>query len=445
MKDRVVTALQAIAARLGEEVASATPPARAGYLLIAITFGLMGGWAAIAPLARAVVTNGAVVAESSRKAIQHLEGGVVAAIAVTEGQSVQAGDVLLRLSPVQAQANLDIIRGQLYAEQALAARLTAESTQAGRITYPVEMEFRSDAPVIRAAMREQEGQFRERAASQALHKRVLEARIDQLQAEMRGLAADLDSSMRQLVLVKEELVGLRELKGKGLSTLSRLLAAEKERTRLEGLIARNAADKVKLAASLEETRLQLAQARQKFLEEVAANLAESRKRLIELHEKMTMAEDVLARLDIRSPVAGTVQGLKVGTIGQVIRAGEPLMEVAQAQANLVVHAHIPVHEIEHVAVGQRVEIRFPGFHGRRMPLFEGQLRSVSQDRVSDERNQPPYYLGVVTLDADGIPEPYRARLIAGMPADITVVTGSRTALNYLVSPLTDAFQGSFRN
>ncbi len=154
---------------------------------------------------------------------------------------------------------------------------------------------------------------------------------------------------------------------------------------------------------------------------------------------------MLARLEIKSPATGTVQNVKIGTIGQVIRPGEPLMEVVPVDTSLVIHVHLPVHEIEHVSLGQRAEIKFPGFHSRLMPLFEGTLRSNSQDRLVEDKNQQPYYLGIVTMDSTGVPESYRTRLIAGMPADVVIVTGTRTALSYLIAPLTDAMNGGFRN
>lgn len=264
-------------------------PTLAGYLLIAITFGLMGGWAALAPLSRAVVTNGTIVVEDSRKIIQHLEGGVIAGIAVTEGQRVEKGQLLARLSPVQAQANLEIIRGQLYSEQAIAARLVAEINQAPQIEFPVEMELRSDNRVVSSAMRDQESQFRERAASMGLQRRVLEAKIEQLQAEIAGLSADRQSAMRQLASINEELVGLRDLKTKGLSTFNRLSSMERERIRFEGALGRNIADNARTAASVEEARAQLSQLRQKFQEETAAAMTDSRKRMAEMQEKFAIA------------------------------------------------------------------------------------------------------------------------------------------------------------
>lgn len=420
-------------------------PAFAGYLLIAVTFGLLGGWAALAPLSRAVASNGTVVVEESRKTIQHLEGGVIAGIAVTEGQRVSKGELLMRLSPVQAQANLEIVRGQLYGEQAVMARLVAEINQAKQITFPVEMELRSDNKVVSGAMRDQEAQFRERATSQNLQRRVIEAKIEQLNAEIAGLRADRDSGTHQLGSINDELIGLRALKLKGLATLNRLAMTERERMRFEGSLARNVADNARLTASIEEAHANLSQMRQRFQEETSAALSESRRRLAELNEKLAVAEDVLARLEIKSPVSGTVQNVKVATIGQVVRPGEVMMEVVPAETSLAIHVHLPVNEIEHVSLGQRTEIKFPGFHSRLMPLFEGTLRSISRDRLVEDRNQQPYYLGIVTIDSSGVPEPHRSRLIAGMPADVLIVTGTRTALSYLISPLTDAMHAGFRN
>ncbi|MBN9063843.1 MAG: HlyD family type I secretion periplasmic adaptor subunit [Rhizobiales bacterium] len=420
-------------------------PARIGYALIILTFGVMGGWAAVAPLDRAVVATGSVVVEDARKSIQHLEGGTVATIAVSEGQRVDKDQVVVRLSPTQAQSSLEIVRSQLIAEQALEARLVAEMNQADTVAYPVELELRSDASAVRSAINDQNTQFRERAATQAVQRKLLEARIEQSLAEAAGLEADKTSASRQLAFINQELVGLRELNAKGLASLNRLLTMERERTRLEGVIGRAAADAAKLASATAEARLQLSQLRQKFQEDASSALADCRKRLAELQEKFAVARDIMTRLDIRSPVSGTVQNLKVATIGQVIKPGEPLMEVAPDDARLVIHVHLPVQDIENVRLGQRAEIKFPGFHSRRTPLFEGTLRSISRDRLVEEKTQQPYYLGVVTVDSVGVAEPYRSRLLAGMPADVLIATGERTALSYLVSPLAEAIDTGFRN
>jgi HlyD family type I secretion membrane fusion protein len=423
----------------------ADDPTRVGYALIGVTFGLFGGWAAIAPLQRAVVSQGSVVIEESRKSIQHFEGGVVAGILAAEGKTVGKGDLLMRLSPIQAQANLDIVQSQLHNELALAARLSAEIRQADHIEFPIEMELRSENSWARKAMQDQETQFRERAASLVLQQRLLQARIEQLNAEVIGLAADRTSAARQLTLINEELVGLRDLRTRGLATVTRVLTLERERAQFDGKIARAAADSAKLAASLDEARAQLSQLRQKFQEDAASALTDSRRRSTELQERVAMAQDVLSRMEIFSPAAGAVQNLKVATIGQVIKPGEALMEVVPSGTSLVIHVHLPVVEIEHVAVGQRAEIKFPGFHSRRLPLFEGTLRSISRDRLVEDRSQQPYFLGIVTIDAEGIPEEFRTRLIAGMPADVLIVTGQRTALSYLVAPLTDSLWAGFKN
>lgn len=426
-------------------VASWKRPALIGYAVIAITFGVMGSWSAMARLDRAVVAPGTVTIESSRKTIQHLEGGLVNDIRVKEGQQVKEGDVLLRLSPLQAKANADLVRNQLEAAIVLDARLSAELNKRPEITLPPEIQQRvAVSPELSKVVEDQQIQFRERRASLTGQEGLYEAKIAQLATEKDGIAVEKASVEKQVAFINEELVGLRELREKNLIPISRALAMERERTRLEGIIGRSVADTAKAENGISEARLQIAQLRQKFQEEVSAQLLETRQKINDLREKASVANDILSRQDILAPKSGTIQNLKVFTLGQVVRPGEPMMEIVPEDEKLVIHAQLPTTEIEHVHEGMTAEIRFPAFHSRRIPVILGSLDRVSKDRLVDEASKQPYFLGIVSLDKVQVPEEYRGKVIAGMPAEIIIPTGERTAFSYMVSPLTDSLRRSFR-
>jgi HlyD family type I secretion membrane fusion protein len=420
--------------------------AACGYALIVLTFGVMGGWAAVAPLDRAVVAQGIVVIEDNRKVVQHFEGGIVKEILVKEGQSVSKGELLVKLSPVQAGSNLDTIRNQLDSALALEASLAAERAGRGDVEIPEELlARRSGSPVLAKVIEDQKRQFDERRRSRVAQVTLIEAKIHQFQTETEGIAVEKASTEKQISFIDDELSGLLDLQAKGLVPVSRVLAMQRERTRLEGIVGRAVADTAKAANGMNEAHLQISQLEQKFQEDVSAQLLDVRQKINLANEKLVVAQDMLARLDIRAPQGGTVQGLKVFTIGQVVRAGDSLMEIVPGKEALVVHAQLPVNVIEHLNVGQTAEIRFPAFHSRRLPIITGKLTSVSRDRLVDEVSKQPYFLGIINLSEATIDQAYRDKLVAGMQADVVIATGERTALQYLMSPLSDSLNSSFRD
>jgi HlyD family type I secretion membrane fusion protein len=211
------------------------------------------------------------------------------------------------------------------------------------------------------------------------------------------------------------------------------------------VVGRAVADTAKAANGMNEARLQVIQLNQKFQEDVSAQLQEIRQKINMAKEKLLVAGDLLTRLEIKAPRSGTVQGSKVFTVGQVVRAGDSLMEIVPSGETLVVHAELPVNSIEHLSVGQTAEIRFPALRSRRMQMMSGKLASISHDRLVDDTTKQPYFLGLINLSDATIDEESREKLIAGMQADVVIATGERTALQYMVSPLTDALHRSFRD
>lgn len=418
----------------------------AGYAIIFLTFGVMGGWAAIAPLDRGVVAQGVVMVEDNRKVVQHFEGGIVNKILAKEGQAVTEGEVLVRLSPIQAGSNLDTIRNQLDSELVQEASLVAELGRRDSIDFPEDLlARRSSSKVLARAIEDQKVQFDERKRSREAQVTLIEAKVQQLETETGGLAVEKSSTERQIGFLDDELTGLRYLKEKNLVPVTRVLAMERERTRLEGVVGRAVVDMAKAANSMNEARLQIIQLNQKFQEDVSAQLLETRQKINAAKTKLLVADDQLNRLEIKAPRSGNVQGSKVFTVGQVIRAGESLMEIVPSGETLVVHAQLPVNSIEHLMVGQTAEMRFPALRSRRMQMMTGKLASISHDRLVDETTKQPYFLGLINLSDATIDDRSREKLVAGMQADVVIATGERTALEYMVSPLADALHTSFRD
>ncbi len=415
----------------------------AGYALIVAAFGIAGAWAATVRLDRAVISTGVIVAESSRKVVQHFEGGMVQAVLVRDGQTVRAGDVLLRIDPVQSQASADLFRNQLDAALVLEARLRAEQAQSDDLQLPADLAARRDEPALARMISDQAGQLVERRTTLKGQLALIEAKVTQLRTEISGLAVEKSSVEQQVGFIRQELEGLRSLHERNLIPLSRLLMMERERTRLEGVIGRSVAERAKAENAISEAGLQITQLKQKLQETVTGQLLETRQRIGELREKLVVAQDVFRRHEIRASHDGVIQALKVVAIGQVVRSGEPLMEIVPTADRLVVNVQFSPNDLEAVHAGMRAEIKFPTFQARRTPAVFGTLTVVSRDRLVDEGTKQAYFAGTVEIDEHHLPADVRHRLLAGLPAEVVVSAGERTALEYLFAPFFDAMGRAF--
>lgn len=420
-------------------------PVLAAYLVILLAFGGGAGWATFAKLESAAIANGVVMAQSNKKTVQHLEGGIVREILVRDGDQVQEGQLLFRLDDTQSRASLETVRSQQAIDRIREARLIAERDQTGKILLPESVTSRAHEPAIARAIEDEKGNLRERAVYLRSQVDVLNAKIVQTEQEVRALRNDADSTKQQLVTIDQELGGLRQLLAKQLVPVSRVAALERERIRLQGALDRANSDAKKGEQAIDETKLTIVQTQKQFLQQVSADIIDVRKNLAELIEKENVAKDVLSRVEVRAPRTGIVQGLKVFTLGAVLRPGDTMLEIAPTGDQLTVGIQIGPADVDSVAEGLRAEVRFPTYHSRRVPIMLGQVRSVSYDRVTDPQNQQnSYFQGEVVVDAASVPSEIKDRLKPGMPADVIVTTGEQTPLDYFLGPLFDRISHGLR-
>jgi HlyD family type I secretion membrane fusion protein len=419
-------------------------PAMAGYAIIALTFGIMGTWAATAPLDSAVAASGTLVKEMSRKTVQHFEGGITKEILVREGDHIETGQVLFRMDPTQPRANVDTFGNQLNALLAQEARLIAERDRAASITFPEQLLRNQKDDAVASIMSDQQGQFQDRRKSLEGQISILRSRIETLKTEIEGLDNERQSRERQVGFLSDEIDGLRGLFERGLAPKSRLLALEREKANLEGQIGRSIADRSKALNNIGESDLQIRQTNQKFDEDVSKDITEVRSKISDVREKFLVAKDVLRRLDITAPTSGVVQNLRVFTIGAVVRAGEPLLDVVPDAEDLIVQAHVAPNDVDRLRPGMNAEVRFTSFHSRTIPVISGVVTSISRDRLIDEASKQPYFLAQVQVTEEKLPPELQGRLIAGLPTEVIVPTGERTLVQYIAQPLTSALRKTFR-
>ncbi|MFW6027352.1 MAG: HlyD family type I secretion periplasmic adaptor subunit [bacterium] len=437
-----------------EEPSGAEPPMSAptnprpaivgGLIVLAVTFGGFGTWAAVAQLSSAVVAQGTVKVLSNRKKVQHLEGGIVKKIFVEDGDTVKEGEVLLQMDETQAVARAEIINARYYTELATIARLKAERDDAGEIVFPRALEERRDEPAIAEVLEGQEKLFEARRDTLQGELELLEERVGQLQEEVRGLRSEVSARSRQIKLIRDELEGLRDLFEKGYAPRTRLRALEREEARLHG---ERGAQKARIARArrmMGETRMKIMQTRQAYRERVVTQLREHQGELMDLQERKQAADVWLTRTDVRATATGVVVGLNVHAEGQVLQPGETILEIVPSEDMLIVEAPVRPIDRDDVLVGLSADVAFTGFSRRTTPRLKGEVTYISADSMVDEKTGTSYYVARIAVFDEEVKRLGGRKLQPGMPADVFIKTGARTPLNYLLKPLTESFSHAWR-
>ncbi|QDD90839.1 HlyD family type I secretion periplasmic adaptor subunit [Pseudomonas oryzihabitans] len=412
-----------------------------GFAILLVVFGLGGLWAAFAPLSSAVLAQGSVIVKSSRKTVQHLEGGILRELRVNDGDRVRAGEVLMRLDDTQARSQLETTRSQLIAAQALEARLIAERDDQKDIVFDAS-DSGVDDKRVREARSSERQVFEARRAARLGEIEVLRSRGVELEQQIRGLEANSQSKLSLARSYDSEIKDLSELLRQGFVSNERLRDQERSLSRLQAEIADQRSAIARAKVQRGEAQLQMLQITQKFKSEVANQLADIQSRIYELREQLRTLQDTLDRTEIRAPVDGMVMGLTVHTLGGVVAPGSHLLDIVPGAADLLIEVEVQPNDIDRIALGKPAEVRFSAFKSATTPILEGELVYVSADRFTNEKTGAPYYLARVALTERGRQELGRRELLPGMPAEVLIATGDRTLLNYLLKPARNAMARS---
>ena len=414
---------------------------RIGWVVL---FGFIGSsvaWAATARLDGAAIARGEVTVESNRKAVQHLEGGIVKAILVREGQKVAAGEPLLQLDDTLARSRYRMLESQYYSLLAEEARLAAERDGANDIAFPEELLQRAGEEAIAKLIVSQVDIFNSRRKRGDTQKRILRERIAQLERGVTGLQARLEAQKSQLALLQEERGAIEALWRKGLARKSQFLALQRREADLQGRIADLRAQIDRNRDNIAEIRYQMSIPADRLRSQVSEDLRRVRDRLADVGERMLAARDTLARLTVRAPQEGTVVGMKVHTPGGVVQPGEVLMELVPEQDSRIVEARIDPKDIDDVHIGMTARVRISAFNARTTPMLSGVVTDVSADRFTDPISGRAYFTARIRMDDGGGQAPL---LVPGMQADVFLVTRERTVLDYLLEPVSRNFEKAGR-
>jgi HlyD family secretion protein len=415
-----------------------------GLAAIMLIAGGIGGWAATTEISGALIAAGSVVVESNAKKVQHPTGGVVGEIAVTNGMNVTVGDILIRLDQTMTRANLQIVSKTLDEMTARRARLRAERDGASEVPWPSAFRSRLHEESVVELMADEQRLFELRNTTRLGQKRQLRERIAQLNEEASGITAQQAAKSQELVLVNNELEGVRQLWSKQLIQMNRLTALEREAARLDGERAQLIAAAAQGRGKISEIELQITQIDRELASEVGREMREIDGKAGEYAERKVAAEDQLRRIDIRAPISGTVHELNVHTVGGVISAGEQLMLIVPAADRLTVEARVTPQDIDQVRVGQASALRFSAFSQRTTPEINGVVSRVSADVTTEQRTGLTYYTARIAIGSDELARLGDVRLVPGMPVEVFIKTADRTVGSYLTKPLFDQVARAFR-
>lgn len=421
---------------------------RIGLIIFALVFGVFGIWASTAPIDGAAHAPGSVVVGSYRQVVQHLEGGIVRQIYARDGDAVNAGEILLQLDPTQASSNLEIVRSQLNSLLALEARLIAERDNLDDIEFPATLTSREYVSTPEAA----EQVNREIAVQRHLFSTrkdalegsidVLEQRVGQLQSRLEGMRAQRESKLELATSYNEELEDVRSLLADGFADRNRLREIERNAATLRGDAAELASTISGTEIQIGETRLEILQQRLNFQNEVAERLSETQNMLNDVRERVIGYADILTRTTVVAPVSGIVNGLQVHTVGGVINPGMTIADIVPQNSDLVVEGRVSPNDIDRVTIGQEATIRFSSF-GNAVPSIFGRVIHLSADAFIDQNTGATYYNARVEVTPEGMQELGDLVLVPGMPAEVFITTGSRTLMQYMLKPLSNALARSF--
>ena len=417
---------------------------RLGLVILLIAFGGFGGWAASADLAVSVVAPGAVSVESFKKTIQHLEGGIVDEINVDDGDHVEAGDTLLVIDNTQARSQLAISRSQYLINRAAEIRLLAEQKDADTLTFPDEL-LESDAQRVKEVLAVQRALFQARRGALEGTLSALDEQMSQMREQIDGLQDVIDVNQERMNSLQQEAQDYRSLFKEGLGDNQRLRELERQALQFKGDIAQSRSRIAELKSQISENKVQKQVKIQEFQKEVGEQLREAQGNIADAEERITALSDQVKRTTVTAPVSGTVVGLKVHTVGAVIKPGEPIMEIVPSGDDFIVEARVPDRDIDNIYPGQYAEIRFSAFNQRLSNVIDGEVTNVSADSFEDEATGAKYYKARVKVTEDGKREmTENMQLLAGMPAEVMIRTGERTFASYMTKPITDMLARAMR-
>lgn len=419
-------------------------PVTAGIAVCALLFGGIGTWAAVAPLNSAAVAPGVVKADSNRKTVQHLDGGIIAELLVRDGDQVRRGQVIARLDAIDADADRDALAAQMDAYLAREARLIAQRDGRETIGFPSRLLERMSDAAVSAIVSGQQRILGNQASALASQVQVWQSRKLQFLTQIRSTREQIASLEHQKALLSEELASAQVLLKKGYERKPRVLRLERDLASLAGSLSAAAGKIAELEEKASEADLQILTLRTDHARAVSEELREVQTAKVDVEERHRKASAKYGRHDVVAPTDGTVMNLRYFSTGAVVPAGGPVLDIVPSQDKLVIEAKVQTLDIDVVHPSMKASVRLVAFKQRLTPTLGGVVTRVSADAVSDQITGQSFFLATIEVPAEELKHLSNVKLYPGMPVTVSIITGERTLLDYIVQPVTESFAHALR-
>ena len=419
-----------------------------GTGIAVLFFVVLLGWAAVARLDAAAAGEGQVSVAGNRQTVQHRDGGIVQALDVREGQHVAAGQVLIRLQGAEVAATERALAGSVIDLQAQRARLEAD-IRGTPIAWPASFATArgDDQALVARAKQLQIAQRSARGNSLAANRAVLRQQEAEVANQTVGFSAQSTASKQQRLSLQQQLESTRKLADEGYVSRNSVRALERAIQQLEGADADYASRAAASRESVGQAREQAVATSRKYVEDSATLLRDTQFQLNEVMPRWLAAKEQLERTVIRAPLAGRVVGLRVFSVGGVIQAGQPILDIVPDAAPLIIKANFAPGDIDGVYSGREAEVKFLSLHERDLPILLGTVRNVSADALVDEKSGRGYFTAEIVVPKSQLEMLKKVRgadtgIRPGVPVSVLIKLRRRTALQYMLDPLTEAFSRS---
>lgn len=399
-------------------------------------------WATLTQIHGAVITSGTVVTDGNTRSIQHIDGGVVAEILVSNGDRIEAGDVLVRLEDTLLRANVEIYRARLADGLAQQARLRAEQVNIDMPDMPA-----SDLVEPERLERSRAAQLEIASARHAMQEgraEQLEERIHQFGNQITGVDGLIASKQEQLSFVEQELETARSLNERGLVVDSQVLSLQRSRSDLLGQLAEHISERARIENSIRDAELEILQLSRQFHEQVVSELSEVDKSVQELIQQLISTDRQLERTQVRAPKEGIVHELQTFTIGGVVPPGATIVQIVPTLEALSFDMRLDPASMDQVHIGQAARVRFPSFNQRTTPELNATVARISPTTVMDDATGLSYFRATLDIADAELSRLNDAVLLPGMPVEGFLQTDERSVLSYLTRPITDQLARAFR-
>lgn len=421
-------------------------PMITGAIIIAVLVVGLGVWASLSPLTTGITAQAEVRVEANKKTLRHRESGTIRQLLVREGQHVRAGQPMIIYSDVEARASDDVLQNQYDSLQAQAARFTAEATNKLTPEFPPDLLARMSDPRVAGMIRDQQYLFTTRMQLFQSQTAVLTQRLDQIQSQIQGQQTQVASVDEQIKLNKEQMSGYQELYDKGYAPKPLILRLQAAIADLEGRKGSLLSDIARMRQQQGETRMQMAANRDTRTSQAAEGLRDTQAKLADTAPRLTAAKEALDETVVRSPVDGYVFNLTQFTVGGVTNPGETLMDVVPANAPIIVTAMIQPQDIDKIHVGMDARVRFTGLNQRWHSPLAASVIMVSADKLVNEKAGTSFYRADLRIDPKELTKLKKsAQISPGMPASVQIVSGKKTVMGSLISPITDTLHDALHD